>query len=345
MPSQPDKVPVPHRRMTAKAPPHIDREKPATGWVRTRPVDVKQQIGSDVPYRTPAQICLENRPGMQRRTEPRCPRKAPTAVPNGPTAARRCPGRADAHQAVRRDQRSRDHRSRERRPLDLLRPLPRQGRPALREHPAHGGQPRDRPARRDQHADAQSRAVSSCFLGPWPVPVDLAHGRHLNLFLDGLQSELVALFVDRLEARIPAGTRTAVPPPLLAAMIAGMLITAVRTWVESDLTGSAEEVNRSFIIAAEAALRGGARPTQHSIAPNPTITRPGAHREIMPHQLIGPVQLYKQNLKNQFFVSRSYPFMLRQKISSWRLRGPREVRDCAALSSTRWRWLLRVRDG
>jgi AcrR family transcriptional regulator len=89
--------------------------------------------------------------------------------------------------------------------------------------------------------------------------VSIAHGRYLNLFLDALQTELTAMFVDRLVPRLPTGP-TRVPPALLAAMIAGMLITAVRTWVESDLTESAEEVNRSFTIVAEAALRAGLRP-------------------------------------------------------------------------------------
>jgi AcrR family transcriptional regulator len=87
----------------------------------------------------------------------------------------------------------------------------------------------------------------------------MAHGRQLNLFLDALQSELTALFVDRLAPRLP-DTPTRVPPPLLAAMTAGMLITTVRSWLESDMSSSAQEVNRSFVIAAEAALRAGLRP-------------------------------------------------------------------------------------
>jgi hypothetical protein len=51
-----------------------------------------------------------------------------------------------------------------------------------------------------------------------------------------------------------------VPVPLLAAMLAGMLITAVRTWLESGMTEPAEEVNRCYRVAAEAALRAGLRP-------------------------------------------------------------------------------------
>lgn len=87
----------------------------------------------------------------------------------------------------------------------------------------------------------------------------MAHGRLLGMFFDTLQVELTAMFVERLEPRIPP-TPTRVPVPLLAGMVAGMLITAVRTWLESDPSAPAEEVNRSFTIAAEAALRAGLRP-------------------------------------------------------------------------------------
>jgi hypothetical protein len=38
-----------------------------------------------------------------------------------------------------------------------------------------------------------------------------------------------------------------------------MLITAVRTWAEAGVPVPAEEVNRSFTVAAEAALRAGLR--------------------------------------------------------------------------------------
>jgi AcrR family transcriptional regulator len=91
------------------------------------------------------------------------------------------------------------------------------------------------------------------------VFLTMAHGRHLGLFLDALQSELARMFLERLTPRLPASP-TVVPPALLAAMVAGMLITAVRSWLESDLSASAEEVDRSFAIAAEAALRAGLRP-------------------------------------------------------------------------------------
>jgi AcrR family transcriptional regulator len=89
--------------------------------------------------------------------------------------------------------------------------------------------------------------------------VTMAHGRHLGLFLEALQAELTALFAERLAARLPDSEPT-VPAPLLAAMIAGMLITTMRSWLESDLSMTAEEVNRSFTVAAEAALRAGLRP-------------------------------------------------------------------------------------
>jgi hypothetical protein len=88
----------------------------------------------------------------------------------------------------------------------------------------------------------------------------MARGLHFTLFLDALQGELTAMFADRLAPRVPADGAPRVPVPLLAAMLAGMLITAVRTWLESDMTASAEEVNRSFLVAAEAAVRAGLRP-------------------------------------------------------------------------------------
>lgn len=88
----------------------------------------------------------------------------------------------------------------------------------------------------------------------------MARGRHLGLFLDALQKELTAMFVGRLAPRVPESGTTRIPVPLLAAMLAGMLITTVRTWLESDLGASAEEVNRSYVTAAEAALRAGLRP-------------------------------------------------------------------------------------
>lgn len=88
----------------------------------------------------------------------------------------------------------------------------------------------------------------------------MARGRHLTLFLDALQVELTAMFAARLAPRLPAEGDPAVPVPLLAAMLAGMLITAMRTWVESGMTSTIEQVNRSYVVAAEAALRAGLRP-------------------------------------------------------------------------------------
>jgi AcrR family transcriptional regulator len=88
----------------------------------------------------------------------------------------------------------------------------------------------------------------------------MAHGRHLSLFFDALQTELTAMFVERMAPRLPP-TPTTVPVPLLAAMVAGMLISAARSWLESGLSTPVETANRSFTIAAEAALRAGLRPT------------------------------------------------------------------------------------
>ena len=78
----------------------------------------------------------------------------------------------------------------------------------------------------------------------------LSRGRHLTLFLDALQSELTAMFAARLTPRVPAEGRTVVPVPLLAALLSGMLITAMRTWVEAGMSVPAEEVNRSYVVTA-----------------------------------------------------------------------------------------------
>lgn len=93
------------------------------------------------------------------------------------------------------------------------------------------------------------------------LKLSMAHGRHLSLFFDALQTELAAMFVERMTPRLPP-TPTMVPVPLLAAMVAGMLISAVRSWIESDLTVPIESANRSFTVAAEAALRAGLRTTE-----------------------------------------------------------------------------------
>ncbi|MEV8505066.1 TetR/AcrR family transcriptional regulator [Actinoplanes sp. NPDC051475] len=91
----------------------------------------------------------------------------------------------------------------------------------------------------------------------------MARGPSLGIFITALQDQLTVLFTDRLAARVPSGATTAVPPALLAAMIAGMLVTAIRTWVENGLNGSAESIDRAFHIAAGPAIRAGLRPTDN----------------------------------------------------------------------------------
>ncbi|PWV72321.1 hypothetical protein DFR69_109238 [Nocardia neocaledoniensis] len=43
-------------------------------------------------------------------------------------------------------------------------------------------------------------------------------------------------------------------------MVTSMLITAIRTWIESGLTTSAETVDQTFHILATAAIDAGLRP-------------------------------------------------------------------------------------
>lgn len=88
----------------------------------------------------------------------------------------------------------------------------------------------------------------------------LARSRGLTLFLTAMHDQLTAAFTERLGARLPAGTVPAVAVPLLAAMTASMLITAIRTWVEHGLTEPAEAVDRAYRTAADAAVRAGLRP-------------------------------------------------------------------------------------
>jgi AcrR family transcriptional regulator len=88
----------------------------------------------------------------------------------------------------------------------------------------------------------------------------LTKGRALGLFLAVLQEELTGLFSERLAARVKPGTKPAVPVPLLAAMIASMLITAIRTWLDAGLRPTAETVNRAFTVAAKAAIHAGLAP-------------------------------------------------------------------------------------
>jgi AcrR family transcriptional regulator len=95
-----------------------------------------------------------------------------------------------------------------------------------------------------------------------------AHGRYLDLFLTNLQAELAALLLRRLAPRV-SSPATVVPPPVLADMLAGMLLSAVRSWSESDPRPPAEEVNRSFVLCAEAAIRAGLKPSDS--VPGPPV--------------------------------------------------------------------------
>lgn len=88
----------------------------------------------------------------------------------------------------------------------------------------------------------------------------LARGRGLALFLSALHDELTALFAERMAARVPPASTPAVPLPLLAAMIASMMITAIRTWIEGGLAEPAETIDRAFNLVADAAMQAGLRP-------------------------------------------------------------------------------------
>jgi hypothetical protein len=87
----------------------------------------------------------------------------------------------------------------------------------------------------------------------------LARGRGLALFLATMHDELTSAFIERLGARVAPGATPAVPVLLLSAMISSMLITAIRTWIESGLAEPAETVDRAFNIAADAATHAGLR--------------------------------------------------------------------------------------
>ncbi|MEV6012340.1 TetR/AcrR family transcriptional regulator [Streptomyces sp. NPDC051976] len=85
----------------------------------------------------------------------------------------------------------------------------------------------------------------------------MARGRSLALFLNALHDEITVKLTDHLTARLPPPAVPLVPIPLLAAMTASMLITAMRSWLEAGATEPAEQVDRAFHIAADAAVRAG----------------------------------------------------------------------------------------
>lgn len=88
----------------------------------------------------------------------------------------------------------------------------------------------------------------------------LARGRAMSLVLDAARDELAESLHERLRART-GGAETAVPLPLLATMVAGMLMTAIAHWVDGGLRAPAEELDHSFRTVASAALRAGTRVT------------------------------------------------------------------------------------
>ncbi|UWZ36350.1 TetR family transcriptional regulator [Dactylosporangium roseum] len=110
----------------------------------------------------------------------------------------------------------------------------------------------------------------------------LARGRGLHLFMTALEDELTTMLTERLTARLAADTTPAVPPPLLAAMIVGMLTTAIRAWVGGGCTEPAEDIDRMFRTAAVAAVRAGLRHTPPDEPPDPPTRQPaqrgGQHR-------------------------------------------------------------------
>ncbi len=101
----------------------------------------------------------------------------------------------------------------------------------------------------------------------------LARGRGLNLFMTALQDELTTMLTERLTGRLATDTSPAVPPPLLAAMVAGMLTTAIRAWVFGGFTEPAEDIDRMFQTVAAAAVRAGLRHTPPAEPRTPPPTR------------------------------------------------------------------------
>lgn len=88
----------------------------------------------------------------------------------------------------------------------------------------------------------------------------MSRGRALTLFVTALQDEIAEVLERRLRERVPPHVSPAVPPSLLAVMYAGMLLATMRAWIEAGLAEPAEEIDRSFHAAADAAVRAGLRP-------------------------------------------------------------------------------------
>ena len=87
----------------------------------------------------------------------------------------------------------------------------------------------------------------------------LARGRALNLFVEALHTELAADLRDRLEARVAPGEKPAVPLHVLAPIVASMLVTTIRIWVEDGKREHAEAIDRHFQTVAGPSMRAGLR--------------------------------------------------------------------------------------
>jgi AcrR family transcriptional regulator len=111
-----------------------------------------------------------------------------------------------------------------------------------------------------------------------------ARGRGLNLFMTALQDELTTMLTERLTGRVATDTTPAVPPSLLAAMVAGMLTTAIRAWAGGGFTEPAEDIDRIFRTVATAAVRAGLRHTPPDKPRTPPPTRKPDARSGQPPQ-------------------------------------------------------------
>ncbi|MQY02097.1 TetR/AcrR family transcriptional regulator [Actinomadura macrotermitis] len=87
----------------------------------------------------------------------------------------------------------------------------------------------------------------------------MARSRALPVFLSALHDELATRLTRHLQSRVPPGREPELPPPLLAAMVTGMFLTMVRSWLETGAHEPAEALHHMFQTVSEPAIEAGLR--------------------------------------------------------------------------------------
>jgi AcrR family transcriptional regulator len=75
----------------------------------------------------------------------------------------------------------------------------------------------------------------------------LVRGRAIDSVLKTMQTQMSLHVESRLARRLPAGTTSAVPLPILARYVTGVLLTLVEWWMDHELAESPEQVDAYFL--------------------------------------------------------------------------------------------------